>query len=312
MGLTRQEQTLLVICLILVGIGGVVARHLSGELQPAQDYTAAELRQMNESALGALFGEFRVSVADILWLKTDEYIHKGIEYRQPHAHELEEAGHEEELHAHPEQHAQPTSDTYTVEHAMGYGHAHEHVVSVIPRKESDFRGILGDIEREVKPYSPTHLEHTGFEEVIPWYRLLTYINPHHTRGYVVGSYVIATYAKAPEQALEFLKEGERNNPKSPEIQEALGRLYFYKLHRADEATPYFQKAISLLKSKSHLTEDEEDVLLNAYRGLAHIYGDKKDRVKLAAVLDEAWQRFPGDISLKHSRQTLEQLSREGS
>lgn len=302
-----MEKILLLACLILVGIGGVMARHLSEAIQPAEQYSAAELRQMNQSALAALFGEFRVSVADMLWLKTDEYIHKGIEYRLPHAHETEQADHTGHVHEHEET---ATSDTYTIEHAMGWDHSHEHVVSVIPRKERDFRGLLGDIERQVRPYSPTHLEHESLEEVIPWYRLLTYINPHHTRGYVIGAYVISTQADNPEQALKFLKEGERNNPQSPEIQEALGRLCFFKLHRLDEAIPHFQKAISLFSSKSHLTEDEEDVLLNAYRSLALVYGEKREPAKLAAVLDEAWARFPGDISLRHSQARLEELRRE--
>jgi tetratricopeptide (TPR) repeat protein len=169
---------------------------------------------------------------------------------------------------------------------------------------------LGDIEREIRPYSATHVEHEGLEEVIPWYRLLTYINPQHTRGYVVGSYVIATHGDNPEKALEFLKEGERNNPQSPEIQEALGRLYFFKLHRYNEAIPHFQKAISLLKAKSPLTEDEEELLLNAYRSLTLIYGEKRELKKMAAVLDEAWPRFLDDISLRHSKDRLEALRRE--
>ncbi len=313
MRLTRAEHTLLVACLILVGIGGVMAYHLSEVIRPAEEYSAAELKQMNQSALAALFGEFRVSVADMLWLKTDEYIHKGIEYRLPDLHTsapTDHTNHAHEHHAHPENLAEPTSDTYTIEHAMGWDHTHEHVVSVIPPKERDFRGLLGDIERAVKPYSSTHIEHESLEELVPWYRLVTYINPNHTRGYVIGAYVIATHASSPEQALEFLKEGERNNPKSPEIHEALGRLYFFKLHRYDEAIPHFQKAISLLKSKSPLTEDEEEVLLNAYRNLALVYGEKREPEKMAAVLDEAWPRFPGDISLTHSKNRVEELRHE--
>ncbi len=92
------------------------------------------------------------------------------------------------------------------------------IPTVIRSAESDFRGFLGDLQREVKPYMPTEAAHKHADEaeMLPWFRIMTYSDPHYIRGYRVGARVLWLKGKW-QDAKAFLQEGIANNEASPQL-----------------------------------------------------------------------------------------------
>src|SRR5258708_9770874 len=66
------------------------------------------------------------------------------------------------------------------------------VLTIIPSKDRDFRGILGDIERATNAYKDMH-SHTHNDPIatLPLFRLMTWIDPSFIAGWVTGASVIA-------------------------------------------------------------------------------------------------------------------------
>jgi hypothetical protein len=132
--------------------------------------------------------------------------------------------------------------------------AHEHhddhsmVPTIIRTADKDFRGFIGDLERQIKPWrnpSEGH-KHTPGTELLPWYRLGTYSDPQNVRMYMIGSWWLKTL-RTPEQiqeALRFLDEGIANNPDA--FQLFLMRGYILRqLKRPQEAEVSFASAATL-------------------------------------------------------------------
>lgn len=197
---------------IAIGVWGgglLLAGWLSGQVDPsryeggrARDEQARERR--NRSALATLMGGFRTSASDLMFIKTERYLHGGVAYRHGPG-EAEHAGHD---HDHEHEHA----------HGEDPEHGHEFVCgsqgkeTAIPRAEADFRGWIGDLYREVKPWrdpSEAHV-HTDGRELLPWFRLMTWSDPTYVQGYLAGGFWLQEEGAAA--ALEFIEEGLRNNP----------------------------------------------------------------------------------------------------
>jgi hypothetical protein len=313
--LSKKERTLAIVCVACLVFAGVLASRVAPLVSETPDYSAPEMEALHQSALGVVFGALRVSISDLLWLKTDEYLHQGVSYiHKPETAEehAREAGHQHaEEHEHEEQHAHGTQqDSYSIEKAMGWEEACAHASTAIPAAANDFRGILGDLERATKPYADKHVEHSRMEELIPWYRIITRVNPKHVRAYVMGGYLISAMAKNDQKALEFLEEGERNNPESPEIEEALGRHYFFRLHDQEAALKHLLNAERLYLAKPQLTEDDKETLTNAYRLMAWIYAEKRQLPEMARVIDAGLRLYPNDVPLLASKEKLAQMSRQ--
>ncbi|MGI8906770.1 MAG: tetratricopeptide repeat protein [Candidatus Sumerlaeaceae bacterium] len=123
---------------------------------------------------------------------------------------------------------------------------HEYVPTIIMTADKDFRGFLGNLERNVKPWrhpSEGH-KHTAGTELLPWYRLATYSNPNNVRMYMIGAWWLKTLKQRPqvEEALKFLEEGISHNPNS--FQLYLMRGYILRqLERHQDALKSFHTAV---------------------------------------------------------------------
>lgn len=162
--------------------------------------------QRNASAFARMLGEFRTSLGDMLFVKTERYLDSGIAY-EPHidARQMESTGQVAEGGAHNH------------DHAAG----EEPVKTLIRTANADFRGFIGKLERHVKPWRDPNQphQHTAGTELLPWYRLATMSDPHNVRNYVIGAWWLKTL-NTPEQreeALKFLAEGIAANPKAYEL-----------------------------------------------------------------------------------------------
>jgi len=257
-----------------------------------------------DQALNGAGWEGRRLLAQMLWVKTHSVLHAGAEERAAKPGEEKTRGAEYHEHgASGEHHEGETAEEHAAHAAGGAedshaGHAHAegeacelaageaggHVL-VIPPAHEDFRGVLGDLERNIKPYSGADgkMFSKDSSQTIPFYRLMTWADPHYIQGYTVGSTFINKVGKETDAALTFLHEGAKFNPTSFEIQTELGHIYLVYKKDYAAAEKHLLRAVELLP-KGKLTDLEEEGRTDAYRWLAlnYVQWEKPaDAVRLA-------------------------------
>jgi hypothetical protein len=259
------------ICLLALGdwARGVVAPHLGAPSALGH----ADQDRLDQSASGSLFGELRGGLADYLWLKADRILHNGVDMRGLTHAEQHDSRHWRASNAAGE-------DAGNRSHAVGE-------TTVVPNRQADRRGILGEIERHVKPYMDMrHHHHRDAADTMSLFRLMTWANPHFIPGWVVGANILMGACRRPEEALAFLHEGEKQNPESLEIQEEIGRYLMYRFHDPAAAEQRFQRAIALGAAKGTLTDDERQGWEDAHRWLFiryHLAGRCREAREIARI-----------------------------
>ena len=203
--------------------GGLVSRvePLRYEGSRARDEQGRE--QRNHSALAAMLGEFRTSASDLMFMQTERYLHGGISFRKETAHAMEE-DHDE--HEHDEECDQ--------DHEHDAACSCQGAETAIPSREKDFRGWIGDLYREVKPWrdpSKSHV-HTDGRELLPWFRLMTMSDPHYVQGYLAGAYWLQTQNLG--EAIAFIEEGIQNNPTSFQLYVSRGLMRMKQMGHAGD------------------------------------------------------------------------------
>ena len=260
--------------------------------------------QVNQSALATVLGEFRTSMSDMILIKTERLLHGGVAY-MPHAtrkvqgsgeseasapHDEESCEDPEHDHHEVESCEDPEHDHHEVEscedsehdhdheHGPGCGHGNEHanghregcdhegpVETVIPEESKDYRGWIGQLHREVKPWRPPEEKHHLAEgaELIPWFRMITLSDPHYIRGYTLG--VMWLEEEDPAAAMDYVNEGLEHNPDAFQLHLAKAFLY---LHAAGKAAEL---------SSEHLETQQLAVLRKALASFeqAAVYMEKK-------------------------------------
>ncbi len=200
------------------GVCGVLAVYLlipilgqridPGDYTPVLGYSSEAQSSRNTSAVSRLFGEFRTSMSDIMFLKTERYIHSGVGY-QAHITEKDLTGEDD---------------------GTDSGAGSE---TLIRTPSDDWRGFIGDLEREIKPWSSPefHMTHQKGVELLPWFRLMTLVNPHRIRGYRIGAFLLMSSGEEDGlmKAREFIEEGIKNNPKNHELQFMMVRTYQHEI-----------------------------------------------------------------------------------
>ena len=314
-GVIRGDAPLAVLALALaaaaVGVGGGAAgQRARAEVEmPAQaGMTRAQQTRLDQMASASLFGQFRSNMADFLYLKVDKYLHNGVELRglTPEEAEASAGKDEEEGHheghgdGHDEEEGQHGADevrTAASDLAQGF-QQHAEETTVVPSKRRDWRGILGDLEREVQPYEDMSAHtHRDAQEALPLFRLMTISNPNFIPGYTLGATMIARDRAKTDEALAFLKEGERNNPQSIEIKMELGRMTTARKRDFAGAVPYLLGAIQIghQRDPKTLTEDEDEALRDAYRWLVLNRREVKDHRVARAAARECLARYGSDV-----------------
>jgi hypothetical protein len=241
----------------------------AGRLEPnaytgGRSQSESARAERNSSAVATMLGEFRTAASDIMFIKTERYLDSGIAY-QPHISQarLSTVGQIEEVEEHAE-HATGAHDEDAEGHEHHDDHAghHEHEESagtptVIPAPAQDYRGVIGWMHRNIKPWRDPSLphEHTDGLELLPWFRLMTVSDPHYIRGYAIGGWWLTR--RNLDEGIRFAEEGLRNNPASFEIWYTYGNLLLEKARIANahilvpassSARPLFFKARDAFRS----------------------------------------------------------------
>ncbi|MCC5877762.1 MAG: hypothetical protein JJU11_16195 [Candidatus Sumerlaeia bacterium] len=189
---------------IALGIGAFVyalSPALVGNVRPTEydggrSRSEAAEAERNSSAIGRLLGEMRTSFSDIMFIKTERYHHMGIAY-------------DAHLGANPGQELDQS---------------HAGTGTLIPPPDKDFRGFIGNLERNIRPWRDPSLAHVHSDgrELLPWYRLMTLSDPHYIRGFILGAFWLER--EDPEEAMAFITEGLENNPNSFQILLTKGQM----------------------------------------------------------------------------------------
>ncbi|GEM_PF-6673392 len=205
---------------LLVLLSGLLSPHLP---RPAggvsTDIRRKDSKEIDQSAIGKVLGEFRTGLSDILYVKADRYMHGGVIMAE-HAHGADAVaqGETEELHT---------------------------------QRHDDFRGWIGDLHRAVEPRLPPgspHPEHQE-DELIPLFRMMTLLDGGYIQGYQAGAFWIAQINS--EAALEFLQEGLDRNPESFQLYLQMGLTHLQMSrtdseedasHHRDQAAQAFHQA----------------------------------------------------------------------
>ncbi len=255
--------------------------------QDVQNRTAAPaetpgLEAHETHASASLIGQFRTSINAWLWLRTDLYLHNGVEMRP-----MTEA----------EQHqgeSSQSSDDGLDAHIHGEGS----VTTVIPAANKDFRGLFGDVERASSSWKDMHAHtHNNPEQALPLYRLMTWIDPHFVAAYTTGAAILA-WGKSPksvDQALAYLDEGRTQNPFSVAIYREIGQIQATKLHQLQAAATNLETGRKLGHSSfTRLDDDEKEALQDIYRWLGIIYQRTERMELMRQVVREGKTHFPDD------------------
>lgn len=243
---------------MIPGLWAAIARQDVSSIRMSD--LAAQQRR-NTSAVATILGEFRTNLGDMLFIKTERYLHGGVAY-MPHIDTEQLASSGDVIHTTPQGKSSAATDVETSgsqgsqvdSHTTGGEQQHhgEEAATLIRTPENDFRGFLGTLERTVKPWRDPRLphEHIGGVELLPWYRLATLIDPKNVRAYMIGAWWLKTIRDehALREAVKFLEEGIRQNPDSFQLHLMLGYI-LRDLGEKRQALDAFEKAVTLLKKQ---------------------------------------------------------------
>ena len=209
--------------------GAATAAWIAGRVNPVA-YEGGRARdeeeriRRNTSSLAVMLGEFRTGLSDMMFIKTERYLHAGVAYI-PHHGALSAEALAEEVDEHQSELGMPDEDGHH-DHDHHHHHEHEHTgtPTLIPPAERDFRGLIGRLHRQVQPWRDPQRSHvhTDGRELIPWFRLMTASDPRYIRGYVAGGFWLQ--AEGIEPALAFIEEGIAKNPEAFQLYVSRGFL----------------------------------------------------------------------------------------
>ncbi|HRI44167.1 MAG TPA: hypothetical protein PLL78_03390 [Fimbriimonadaceae bacterium] len=236
-------------------------------------------------ASASLLGQFRTTFSGWLWLRTDLYLHNGVEMRR--LTEQEVAG---------DHRGSSSIDNH--DHAL---HDDSLITTVIPSAEQDFRGIFGDIERATSAYKDmTQHTHNDPVSALPLFRLMTWVDPSFLPGWTTGAAIIARDRsdRSLEKALGLLREGLAKNPRSIALDGEIGYLLAARRRDFRQAVHHLDRARIQSLERAALSDDEFEALPQIYRWLSLSYRERGMLAEMYAVLREGVERFPEDAVLQ--------------
>jgi hypothetical protein len=304
---------------LLLGVVWVVAAPFLGRpdmrgYAQGRSRDAAARAQRNSSAIAAVFGDVRAAVSDIVFIKTERYLHSGVAYvpvpTAPDDGEGCPHGHGAHAHAEAGTCGGHPVDAVPDEALLCNGKQKD---TLIKSKERDFRSFIGDLHRTVKPWldsTDAHAAHQSGREILPWFRVMTRSDPHFVRGYAVGGWWLAN--EDEEAALSFLREGLAGNPEAFQIHQTMALVYRRQAAaRADDVAP-MRRALELARMGAELACQQRpadwDEQIPSQRWNIYLEDDAFGVARLAVLL--ARQLHEEEYALRLGRRYLALLGQD--
>jgi len=296
--LSKPSQRWAVVIAALAMLAGV-SPLLVGRIAELIPFPLTPDRERDESSgVVRIFRGLQMSLADICYAKSTHYQHRGILYQILDEDILGEEINKEQNQltegadkatsptsaaAKPDEPAKPGASPNGHTHEGQTAEEHKHAgprITEIPTRARDFRGIIGEVERKVKPFELGHVEHTQPIEALPWLRLATWINPGHEKAWVATAFWLKGTSRrnprATSQAIALLEQAVAlNRPRPDQPYEKQGLVYMLgNLYLIESNNP--AKALALLepvlkqgeKDFAQLGEVQRDWLTFNFRNAA--------------------------------------------
>jgi tetratricopeptide (TPR) repeat protein len=144
---------------------------------------------------------------------------------------------------------------------------------------------IAALNRRFVPNQHTHLDTGGasggmkaaeVQEILPWLKLATDMNPQFIKAYRVGDYWLRRLHK-PDQARDFLFEGLHNNPGNVELLYDLGSLYQDDLHDPERARNVWMAALRCWEAQSANAQSNTEAQLAYEESAMNLAAMEKDR-----------------------------------
>jgi tetratricopeptide (TPR) repeat protein len=188
-----------------------------------------------DSVLGTLLGDGRKMVADYFYVQADVYFHSGYYPSIFHQARAEEESDSDV--SHPEE-----------------GSAQE---------EKGFMGEPLDwidrFSRHFKPARHTHLQGEKVEEMLPWMKLSAELDPQRVQTYAVSAYWLRNRLKKSAEAEDFIRDGLRANPHSPDLLFVLAQIYLQDRKDYPRAKKLFLAALRCWHERDDSKPEKSDV-----------------------------------------------------
>ncbi|MBB6050204.1 hypothetical protein [Armatimonas rosea] len=280
----KLELTVLGLCAVGLSLNSRLAAQVRPDLAAPTAMSVSQQEKLEQVASASLFGQFRSNMSDFLWLKVDKYLHRGVDMRG--------LTKEEREHDSAQRVQNGTAEAGNREHTDE--------TTVVPTARTDWRGVLGDVERDIKPFANmgSHT-HRDPREALPLFRLMTWSNPKFIQGYTTGAVMMARQKQSKQQALAFLAEGLRNNPDSVEIEATFAFLLMKgEARRWDEAVDHAERGLAALQKRDlrTLSDDERGAWQDCIRWRVLAYRNLGRSQQAIQAAQEGLRQFPDDAT----------------
>jgi len=256
-----MRTALLTMVLLLVLCFGLVTW-----MQPRHEARLNKLEPGN-STLASLLGDGREFAADYFRTEADVYFHSGY-----YPSIFDQARKQEESDA----------DVMHPEDASG--------------GDQEEKGFMGEpldwidrFSRNFRPSRHTHLPGQKIREILPWLKLSAELDPHNVQTYMITDYWLRGRLNASEEAEDFVRDGLKNNPHSPDLLFALGQIYL-------EDRKDYPRAKNLLVAAKHWWHVRDDP-----RPEKSDTGETKDYLLLEQILGGL---VTDELAMNHLDQAL--------
>lgn len=143
---------------------------------------------------------------------------------------------------------------------------------VAHHKERAFTDLIQRLRDEVQPRTHEHLSDTEINEIMPWLRFATRMDPRNVDAYIGAAFWVSDQRGGKlEQALSILDEARKKNPSNYRIplQRGMILLHYGETGRAARA---FDRALKLWPNAPRVSEERKRLDLVAifnYRGFLY-------------------------------------------
>ena len=227
-------------------------------------------RHQSDNFFSLLLGDSSRMFANSFFVKADEYYHSGY---------------------------YPT--IFDNNEAFKTPHMAEDTGAVASHNQGEETGFMGPprdwldaFGRHFIPNRHTHLDEGGptddlstsadLREILPWLQLSAKLDPDNVQTYTVTAYWLERMHEVA-QANQVLLEGLRNNPDSPDILLALGRLYDENYHDASRARNVWELAVRKWLALGSDQQKEDKLIFEQIT--AHLAQLEEDAGNLPHALD---------------------------
>ena len=175
---------------------------------------------------------------------------------------------------------------------------------------------IAALDRHFVPNQHTHLssggpsgheEHSNVQEILPWLKLATDMNPQYIDAYRVGYYWLHRLHK-PVEARDYLLEGLRNNPGNSELLFDLGCLYQEDFHDPGRASNIWLAALRCWQAqgkKARESIEGKRLCDNITINLAHLEEDAGNWPRAIKYLEITKQVSPNPDAIQKQIDEIE-------